>query len=190
MPSAASAAALGNDCASAGNSSCTRRRGGRRRNSAARRARRVPGRGRQGRLSRCRRPVRWLPGAAAPLLEARRWETAAGARRCARRSAAALDLAGARMLVHQAPPKRDDDRGEHAHHDQCPARQLRLRRASGTCESPGTVERWRSCSDLRNASRMNDTSVVLDERRGVRAAPSSANIAICVRAPTMPSTVS
>jgi hypothetical protein len=80
----------------------------------------------------------------------------------------AASSTGARVLCHHAPPSTSTAASStpittNAQRGICGGGV-----ASGTWARPGSAERWRSCSDLRSASRMNDTSVVLDESGRVR----------------------
>src|SRR5882672_1100857 len=92
-------------------------------------------------------------------------------------SSGTLAIAGAcvatRELRHQAPPSAIKATTSAATRANIQRGVSRRGAAYGTFEIPGTAPRCRSCSDLRNASRMNDTSILLDQRGSAR------NVEVC-----------
>jgi hypothetical protein len=71
--------------------------------------------------------------------------------------------AGTRVLCHHAPPRTSTAATSATMTPNAQRGICGGGAASGTCDRPGVAERCRSCSDLRSASRMNDTSVILHE---------------------------
>ena len=76
-----------------------------------------------------------------------------------------------RVLCHHAPPRATTETPSMTITANAQVGRRCRGVANGTCAMPGTAPRWRSFSDFRRASRMNDTSVASRADAGPAARP-------------------